>query len=125
MDALGGITAVTLAIVPLFFENCKNPGLLRELISYHILDGWSGTDTVGGKRKKIITKLRTFLLQSFFLGVWHQWNLIENTILPGDDQTAEQFRLAYISECNLTAVAVCNGNFYPSCPFLVRWDVST
>lgn len=114
MDALGGITAVTLAIVPLFFENIKNPGLLSELVSYHILDVWSASDTVEVKRKKIFAKLRTFLLQSFFLGVWHQWTLIEKTILPGDDKTAEQFRLAYISECNLTAVAVCgHTDFYP------------
>lgn len=117
MDALGGLTVVTLAIVPVFFENIKNPGLLSDLINYHVLDVWSKSDTVQVKRNKVTTKLRNFLLQSFFLGVWHQWNLIEKTILPGDDQTAEQFRLAYISECNLTAVAVCGDKIFTRCVY--------
>lgn len=123
MDPLGGIAAVTLAIVPLFFENIKNPGLLSDLITHHILDVWSESDTVEEKRKKIYAKLRNFFLHSFFSGVWHQWNLIEKTLLPGDDQTVEKFRLAYISKCNLTAVAVCSANIYSLCSFIGEWDV--
>lgn len=105
MDPLS-VAGATLAIFPLLLENLKNPGLISDFINAHIHDIWS-ENTAEKRLKKIGEKLRNSLLQSFFPGVWHMWTLIEKTVLPGDDQTAEQFRLSYVSDCNMTAVAVC------------------
>ena len=107
------IAGAALGIVPLLVETIKNPGLLSDYLYYYILDDWSNLDSTQKKREKIIAKLRTSLLQSFFPGVWHQWNLINTTVLPGNDEITEQFRLSYVSDCNMTAVAVCDCACFP------------
>jgi hypothetical protein len=111
------IVGLALGVVPLLVETVKNPGLLSDFINYHFLDDWSNLDTQTRRRKKIIAKLRTSLLQACFPSVWHQITIIEKNVLPGDDEVAEQFRLSYVSDCNMSAVAVCGLvlSFLPSC----------
>ena len=108
MDPIAiGFLSSTLSVVPFVLKNITDPGLLQDFINAYILHIWSESDTAETRRRKVIAKLRTYLFQSSFPGVWHQWELIDKSILPGNDQTVEQFRLSYISDCNMTAVAVC------------------
>lgn len=41
-----------------------------------------------------------------FPSVWRVLRLVDDIVLPGDDATAEKFRLSYASDCNITAVGV-------------------
>lgn len=112
------IVGLALGIVPLLVETVKNPGLLSDFINYHVLDDWSNLDTQTRRREKIVAKLRTSLLQACFPSVWHQMTIIEKCVLPGGDEIAEQFRVSYVSDCNMSAVAVCGCVLspLPNCP---------
>jgi hypothetical protein len=118
MDPIS-LTGFVFGAVPLLLENVRNPGLLDDFIHYHILDGIFKLDIETRTGEEIAAKLRTLLLQTYFPSVWHQKTIIEKYVLPGSKDVAEQFRISYVSDCNMSAVAVCgyaSFSTFPDCP---------
>lgn len=106
MDPIGTSLSVT-AGLDLFLKLIVKPRHFIDTLHQYIDADWSESDTTETKVKKITAKLQTSLFQSLLPNIWHERTLIEKTVLPGDDETVERFRLFYIADCNMTAVAVC------------------
>lgn len=93
-----------LALVPLVLLSARNGKLFADVFEFYFRDKLDRTGQTPWARVRPI--LVDLPVQLIFPGVWHQWQFIEEVVLPGDDATAEQFRLSYVSDCNMTSVAV-------------------
>ncbi len=126
MDPIS-LTGLVFGAVPLLVENVKNPGLLADYIRYHIHNDLI-LDTKTRRREKIVAKLRTSLLEACFPSVCHQKTIIEKYVLLGSKEVAEQFRISYVSDCNMSAIAVCNYapfSTLPDCPSAIGASTGT
>lgn len=93
-----------LALVPLILLSARNGKLFADVFEFYFRDKLDRTGQTPWARVRPM--LVTLPVQLIFPGVWRQWQFIEEVVLPGDDATAEQFRLSYVSDCNMTSVAV-------------------
>lgn len=93
-----------LALVPLVLLSARNGKLFADVFEFYFRDKLDRTGQTPWARVRPM--LVSLPVQLIFPGVWRQWQFIEEVVLPGDDATAEQFRLSYVSDCNMTSVAV-------------------
>lgn len=93
-----------LALVPLILLSARNGKLIADVFEFYFREKLDRTGQTPWARVRPM--LVTLPVQLIFPGVWRQWQFIEEVVLPGDDATAEQFRLSYVSDCNMTSVAV-------------------
>lgn len=93
-----------LALVPLVLLSARNGKLFADVFEFYFREKLDWTGQTPWARLRPM--LSTLPVQLIFPGVWRQWQFIEEVVLPGDDATAEQFRLSYVSDCTMTSVAV-------------------
>lgn len=102
-----------LALVPLAVLSARNGRLFADVFEFYFREKLDRTGQTPWAR--VMPILVTLPLRLIFPGVWSQWQFIEEVVLPGDDATVEQFKLSYLSDCNMTSVAVSSRSS-PSAP---------
>lgn len=93
-----------LALGPLILLAARNGRLFADVFEFYFREKLDLTGQTPWAR--VMPILITLPVQLIFPGVWRQWKIIEEVVLPGDDAIVEQFKLSYLSDCNMTSVAV-------------------
>lgn len=102
-----------LALVPLVLLAARNGRLFADVFEFYFREKLDLTGQTPWAR--VMPILVTLPVRLIFPGVWRQWQVIEEVVLPGDDATVEQFKMSYLSDCNMTSVAV-RSRVSPSAP---------
>ena len=58
------------------------------------------------RNHRVMPILITIPMRLFFPNVLRRWKIFEEVVMSGDDATVEHFKLSYLSDCNMTSVAV-------------------